>query len=245
MRKTILFLLMIDLLSCVSAVAQSPNNKSDSIKVIALPDVEIISNSSRLMVSSGTEDSNTLHIISPGGGYAIRFLAPKSNYHELRWVRVHLKYSSKTKEGQLRIRLASVADDGSPADDSLLAPILLNTLDLQRAQRHLTLQWPTRHLYVPVRGFFIIVEGVGKVPDEYVSGVQITEGNKKPPPYKISSRTQPGAVIRVVNADNFPKLKGTKPNTNSAESWYRDTVTRQWRGSIPGRSVLLVEALFE
>lgn len=245
LRIRFLVVLLVDFVFCTNVAAQSLNSKPDSIKVIALPDVEVTNSSSYLSVSSGTENNRTSHIISPGGGQAIRFLAPKSNYHILSWVRLQLGNHSKLKEGQIRVRLASVADDGSPAGDTLLPSILLSTTDLRRAQRHITLQWPQQHFYVPIRGFFVIIEGVGHTSDEYVSGLHITEGSKKPPLYKMSSRTQPGTVIRLVDAENFPTLKGTKPDTNNAECWERDTVTQQWRVNIPGNSVLLVEAFFE
>ena len=240
-----LVVLLVDFVLCTNAAAQSINSKPDSIKVIALPDVEVTSSSRYLSVSSGTENNHTSHIISPGGGKAIRFLAPKSDYHELSRVRLQLGNHSKLKEGQIQVRLASVADDGSPSGDTLLPSILLSTADLRRAQRHITLQWPQQHFYVPIRGFFVVVEGIGRTSDEYVSGLHIAEGSKNPPLYKMSSRTQPGTVIRLVDADNFPTLKGTKPDANNAEFWERDTVTRQWRVKTPGTSVLLMEAFFE
>ena len=245
MKEKILFLLIFKFGLCLNISAQSLNNTPDTIRVIALADVEVTSSSSHLAVSSGTEDNNTFHIISPGGGYAVRFFAPKSNFHELRQVRLHFHKTSKIKEGRIRIRLTSTAAGGSPSNDTLLAPILVNTLDLQRAQHHLTLQWSAQQLVVPERGFFIVVEGVGQTEDEFVSGIQVLEGSKRPLQYKISNRNQLGSVVRTTNADNFPKIKGTKPKSDSAESWYRDSVTQQWHLSSAGRSVLLVEALFE
>lgn len=127
--------------------AQSNKRQLDSLKVIALPDVEVTNSITRLVVSSGKEDNKTTHIVSPGGGYAIRFIAPRSNYHELVQIRLYSKNTSELREGQLRVRIASVAEDGSPADDSLLAPMILNINNLQHVHHHITLQWHNKKFF--------------------------------------------------------------------------------------------------
>lgn len=217
---------------------------SDStVRVIALPDVQITSGMQRLVVASGTEDNKHAHIIGPGGGNAIRFLAAQAGYHQLRQVRLHIRRGSELPANKIRVRVASVTDAGSPADDNLLpASVLLLPADLQGARCTITLQWPMNAVTVPERGFFIVVEGLSETADEYVSGV-IEE--QKQVYYKISRRSEPGTVVRTIDAFKLPRLKGTRPNPKQINSWHRDTLTQQWRPDRAGSSVLLVEAVFE
>ncbi len=241
--SSVLFLLLC-FLSQNNAIAQTtPSSATDSARVIALPDVQIAGSSQQLVVASGTEDNKHAHIIGPGGGNAIRFLATQEGDHQLRQVRLHLRHASELPANKIQVRVASVTDAGNPADDNLLpTSVLLQTSDLQKARRTITLQWPLNAVPVPERGFFIVVEGLGETADEYVSGV-IEE--HKHVYYKISRRSQPGTVVRTIDAFKLPRLKGTRPDPKQISSWHRDTLTRQWRPDRAGSSVLLVEAVFE
>jgi hypothetical protein len=175
----------------------------------------------------------------------VRFLAPRAQFHELRQVRLYLQHANQLREGQVQVRVASVASTGGPADDNLLpAPVVLTTADLLRARKHLTLEWPSTQLLVPNQGFFIVVEGLGQSSDEYVSRLVPPEKHQAAR-YEIRRRSQPKTPVRVAEALGFPRLKGTKPDPSAAESWYRDTVTQEWRRSRVGQSVILVEAVFE
>jgi hypothetical protein len=214
-------------------------------RIVALPDVTINSTASRLVVATGLEGNNTNHLIAPGGGNALRFLAPHQ-YHELRQVRLHLLHANKLREGQIQVRVASVSVTGGPADDNLLpSSVVLTTADLLRARKYITLQWPTAQLVVPKQGLFIVIEGLGQSADEYVSRVLMSEKRHEALRYEIRRRSQPETPARLAEALDFPKLKSTKPDPSAAESWYRDTVTREWRRSRIGQSVILVEAVFE
>lgn len=62
----------------VTRLGHSQQLPDSTARIVALPDVEIKNTSSRLVVASGLEDNNTNHIIGPGGGNAVRFLAPRS-----------------------------------------------------------------------------------------------------------------------------------------------------------------------
>lgn len=216
---------------------------ADTARVIALPDIAVTGSALRLVVASGTEDNKQAHSIGPGGGNAIRFLAAQGGYHQLRQVRLHLRQASELPGNKIQVRVASVTDAGNPADDNLLpASVLLQTSTLQKARRTITLQWPLDAVPVPERGFFIVVEGLGETADEYVSGLR---EEKKHLYYTIARRSQPGTVIRTVEAGKLPRLKGTVPAAKEIDSWHRDTVTQQWRPDRAGSSVLLVEAVFE
>lgn len=161
-------------------------------------------------------------------------------------MRLHLQHANKLREGQIQVRVASVAANGGPAADNLLpTPALLTTADLLRARHHLTLQWPTAQLVVPAQGFFIVVEGIGQSADEYVSRLVMPENRSEATRFEIRHRSQAKNPGRLAEAMRFPRLKGTKPDPTAAESWYRDTVTQEWRRSRVGQSVLLVEAVFE
>jgi hypothetical protein len=230
----------------LARLGHSQQLPDSTTRIVALPDVKIESSSSRLVAVSGLEDNNTNHLIAPGGGYAVRFLAPRAQYHELRQVRLHLQHANKLREGQIKVRVALVTANGSPGeDDLLLAPVILTTADLLRARKHLTLGWPTVQLLVPERGFFIMVESLGQSGDEYVSQQLPREKNNETTRYEIRRRSQAEAPGRIADALGFPRLKGTKPDPQAAESWHKDTVTREWRRSRPGRSVILIEAVFE
>ncbi|MBX0292299.1 hypothetical protein K3G63_17760 [Hymenobacter sp. HSC-4F20] len=244
MRYSSAVFLLLCFLSRSNAIAQiTPNSAKDSARVIALPDVQIAGISQQLVVASGTEDNKHAHIVGPGGGNAIRFLAAQAGYHQLRQVRLHVRHASELPANKIHVRVASVTDAGSPADDNLLpASVLLLPADLRAARRTITLQWPMDAVPVPERGFFIVVEGLGETTDEYVSGML---DEQKHAYYKISRRSQPGTVVRTIDAFKLPRLKGTKPDSTKIDSWHRDTLTQEWRQDRAGKSVLLVEAIFE
>lgn len=227
----------------IAYASYSQSAPADTARIVALPDVPIIGSTSRLVVASGSEDHKQAHIIGPGGGSAIHFLAAQAGYHQLRQIRLHLQHASELPDSKIQVRVASVMNDGSPADDNLLpASVLLQPTDLRRAQRTITLQWPLNAVPVPERGFFIVVEGLGGTADEYISGVM---DEKKHVYYKISRRSQPGVTVRTIDVFKLPRLKGTRPDSTKIDSWHRDTLTQQWRQDGAGKSVLLVEAVFE
>lgn len=241
--RTRCFYFAVILLSLLSHTSFAQSAPPDTVRVVALPDVPIISGTLKLVVASGKEDHNQAHIISPGGGSAIRFLAAQAGDYQLRQVRLHLRYASELPANKIQVRVASVTDAGSPADDNLLpASVLLLPSKLRQAKRTMTLQWPMNAVTVPERGFFIVVEGLGETADEYVSGIV---NEKKHVYYKISRRNQPETVVRTIDAFKLPRLKGTIPEAKEIDSWHRDTVTQQWRPDHAGKSVILVEAIFE
>ncbi|TGD83177.1 hypothetical protein [Hymenobacter wooponensis] len=213
--------------------------------IVALPDVKVSNQSSHLVVASGRGDRKNWHLTAPGGATAVRFLAPREKYHELRQIRLHLRHTNQLREGQLQIRIASVATTGIPANDNLLpVSLLLSTADLRRARNHLTLEWPTAHLVVPTGGFFIVIECLGQSADEYASRLLPPETDGKLR-IEISHRTQPNTSTRIADASGFPVLQATQPDSSAAESWYRDTATQQWRRNRVGQSGILLDAVFE
>ncbi|TGE07785.1 hypothetical protein [Hymenobacter fodinae] len=213
--------------------------------IMVLPDVEIHDRINRLVVASGREERKRWHLMAPGGATAVRFHAPRAQYHELRQLRLHLHHVGHLREGQLQIRVASVSATGAPSDNNLLPDdVLLTTTDLRRANRHLTLEWPTAHLLVPAGGFFIVIECLGQSTDEYSSRL-LPPGKDGILRYEISHQAHPQSPTRLAEARNFPALQTAQLNPSTAESWYRDTVTQEWRRNHPGQAVILVEAVFE
>ena len=186
------------------------------------------------------------HELAPGGGNAVRFGAPRGGYHVLRSVQVHLAATNVLKEGALRVRATSVAANGGPAADDLLpVPVVLTIATLQHSRKNLLISWPTNKLQVPENGFFLVVEGMGTTPDEYVSKVILATDPKQPAHYELRRRNQPASTPRLAGIHDFPALMGAEPAATGAESWYRDTVTQEWRPSRGAKSVVFLEAVFE
>lgn len=220
---------------------------SDTInRIIVLPDVEINSSSSQLVVCSGIEKNNICHVSGPGGGYAVRFRQPVAGYHELQKIRLQLHQPKNTKEGQIRIRVASVNTNGEPGNDNMLPQeVILTTKMLCESKRNLTVMWPESHVVSPEKGFFIVVEGIGKSSNEYISSVA-APNDKGISQYVLSGTINGSTFTRQVPITYFPTLKGiNSSNDNDIESWYKDTVTKGWKRSKKGASVVYIEALFE
>jgi hypothetical protein len=229
----------------VPCLGQSQQVPSNTTRIVALPDVNITASTSRLVVASGRADTKSWHLTAPGGATAVRFLAPQAQYHELRLVRLHVRDVKHLREGRVQIRIASTTAAGTPTDDNLLPDkLVLSTADLRRASKHTTLQWPTAHLLVPTGGFFIVVECLGQSDDEYTSRILPQEKGSQLQ-YEIRRRTHPNAPARIAEAHGFPVLRATQPDPSAAESWYRDTVTHEWRRNQAGHATILVEAVFE
>jgi hypothetical protein len=176
----------------------------------------------------------------------VRFAAPRGGYHLLSSVRVHLLSTSLIKAGALRVRAASVAATGGPADDDLLpTPVVLTTATLQSSRKNLLISWPTNRVQVPENGFFLVVECQGSTPDEYVSKLIPAPNANQLPHYELRRRNQPAGTPRLASISDFLTLMGAEPAATGAESWYRDTVTQQWRTSRTAKSVVFLEAVFE
>jgi len=144
------------------------------------------------------------------------------------------------------VRATSVAADGGPAADDLRpVPVVLTTSTLQHSRENLLITWPTNQLQVPENGFFIVVEGAGSTPDEYVSKLIFAPDLKQPAHYELRRRNQPATTPRLAATRDFPALMGAEPAATGAESWYRDTVTQEWRPSRNAKSVVFLEAVFE
>lgn len=243
---TVLFILLLATIQLNSTKLSAQTSVTiDSIRIINLPDARVESSASDILVSSGEIRNNSWHIIAPGGGYAILFSAPKADYHSLRSLTIHLKDPKKIKQGNIQVRIASINKDGSPSeDDALPVKILLKYIDLQKSSQFISFEWPEAKLLVPDKGFFIVIEGVGETKDEYVS--EVVPGKKRGNfQYKIQRRQNHILGSRTVNPDELPTLKGGNVTNNSFESWYRDTVTQQWKRHQLGKSTIVVEALFK
>ncbi|RSK32505.1 hypothetical protein [Hymenobacter metallilatus] len=237
-------LLIIMLAIFHTAVAQ--RNTDTLNTTIVLSDINVQGYYGQLVVASGIEKNNTWHSQAPGGGYAVRFQSPQAGYHKLRQIRVHLYQPSRIREGQLRVRVASVTAAKGPASDNLLPePVLLTTKILRASRKHLTIQWPTAQLLVPDQGFFIVIEGIGNYPDEYVSGLEPQMGKPAAPRYQLRRRIDSSHTLRTAPITDFPILKGTQVDTKTAESWYLDAVTQEWHYKPSESSVVLLEAIFE
>ncbi len=244
MTKSLVALVIFTLAS--EALRAQSGQRPDSVRVVVLRDVAVNDKIARLVVASGKSQRNYFHILSPGGAHAVRFWAPRGGYHQLREILVRLHNPGDIVEGQLRVRVASVAADGSPADDNLLPSVVtLTTCTLQQARRHLTLTWPTNRVVVPAGGFFLVIEGLGSFPDEYVSKFIPPSGPKQPAQYEISRHSQPEANPRLVSIMDFPDLGGGSPMTAAGENWHRDAKTQAWRSSSGQKSVVFIEAVFE
>ncbi|RTQ50794.1 hypothetical protein EJV47_09235 [Hymenobacter gummosus] len=220
--------------------------RSDSARVIVLPDVAIQDRIERLSVSSGTEDRRTWHVVAPGSGCAVRFQHPRAGYHELRQLRLYLDAPGFIKDGGLRVRVASVTASGQPAADNLLPqPVVLDTRALRRSRRVLTLHWPDYHLTVPSEGFFLIIEGVGQQPDEVIGGKLPPTRHHRLGFYEIKRVGNSAETLRVVDVDWFPKLRGADYTGDGADVWWRNTKTGEWGAAKIGNPIPMLEAVFE
>ncbi len=228
--------------------AQAAPPRPDSARVVVLPDAIISDKITRLVVATGNLKRNASHGIMPGGGFAVLFGAPRRGYHMLSSIRVHLDAPGSIREGQLRVRVASMAPGGGPDPGDLLpTPLVLTTETLQHARKNLLLSWPDSRILVPEGGFFLVVEGLSNQPDEYVSGVRSPTTSREIPRYELSRRDQPTAPLRVVAFRDLPVLLGAVPAATGAEGWHKDAATQQWRRDrdYAGRSVVFLEAVFE
>lgn len=241
MRRIALFAVLSMPLS-LRATAQSTTAAASGGTV--LPGVNVEASAGRLVVVSGRKRSSTTHVAAPGGSFAVRFTAPAANYHELTQVVLHLHRPSQIAESQLRIRLASASPTGQPADDSLYTPIPLINKQLRSASGRLPVQWPTAAALVPPGGLFIVVEGLGRTPDEFASKLVSNQADQ-PARLAIAERQQPDRASRLVVHNTLPMLRGGTDAGQQVENWVRNPVTQQWRRLAPDQSAVLVEATFD
>jgi hypothetical protein len=155
-------------------------------------------------------------------------------------------FGRDTVRGQIRIRLASVTTAGVPAEDDL-APkqLILTESELQAATQPLLFTWPAKSVLVPSTGFFIVLEGLGNVPDEYTTNSPATAQLICSDCYTIGRRTEPTAPLRLLPAASIPKILAAKPLSLPVNYWMRGGHLPVWQPFFNSREVPLLEVLFE
>ena len=202
--------------------------------------------SHQIVLASGKIKSATFWAFPPGNGYALRFPTPATSKHQLTSIRLHFGYfGERTAKGKVQIRIASVAADGRPAADNLLAlPVVITEQTLQHLTQPLTLTWPNERITVPVAGFFIVIEGVGEAADEYVISsprvVLAGAGNSA-----IGRRSQPNATPRLLSTWSIPQLFSAKLTTVPVELWWHEGEELAWQSSPKAKQVPMLEVSFE
>lgn len=183
--------------------------------------------------------------LAPGEGYALRFVPPAAS-QQLSSIKVFLQpFGTRVAKGQVRVRVASMAANGAPADDNLLPhPMQLTEAMLQALDQPLVLTWPDAHLVVPAAGFFVVIEGLGDAPDEYVLRAPrlVVAG---PGNHQIVRRSQPGAAPRLVSTFSIPEMWSAKPATPQVDFWAYGGDQPQWKAFPTSSRVPLLEVSFE
>ncbi|MGI4760503.1 MAG: hypothetical protein ACRYF0_07350 [Janthinobacterium lividum] len=201
--------------------------------------------SRQIVLASGQRKSASFWQLPPGNGYALRFAAPAASQRQLISIRIHFGYfGQRLAKGNVRLRVASVAPDGRPADDNLLAKeMLITEQTLQYLDQPLLLAWPTERIVVPASGFFIVVEGVGNAPDEYVLKsprvVLAGAGNSA-----IGRRNDPGAAPRPLSTWSIPELFSAKLTTVPVELWGHENENPAWQHFTTTKQVPMLEVSF-
>jgi hypothetical protein len=146
----------------------------------------------------------------------------------------------------VRLRVVGVAPDGSPADDDpLLPPHLISQQTLQALdQPLLLLTWPAPRLHVPATGFFVVLEGVGDAPDEYImSYPRVVLAGKGY--YQVGRRSQPQAAPRQLSTWSIPKIFGAKRTNPDIEFWMRGGDLPGWRAFPESKQAPLLAVTLE
>ncbi len=202
--------------------------------------------SHQTMLATGKLKSSSFWALPPGDGYALRFAAPATSQHQLTSLRLHFGYfGSRLAKGRVRLRLARVAANGHPAEDSLLArEVLISEQTLQYLDKPLVLTWPNERIVVPASGFFVILEGLGDTADEYVIQsprvVLAGAGNSH-----IGRRSQPGVTTRLLSTWSIPELSGAKPTGNQVELWAHGGDTPEWKSFPLSKQLPMLEVGFK
>lgn len=199
----------------------------------------------RVEVVSGKLRPGFFFDLGPGNGCALRFAPPAGAARRLVSVQVQFNsFERRVAQGRVRLRVASIGSGGAPATDDLLAqPVIVDTPTLQTLDHPLTLSWPA--IEVPAAGFFVVAEGVGDSPDEYVlrspALVLAGAGNNQ-----VGRRTQPGATPRLLSTWSIPMLRGAKPDRLPATVWLSGGPTpNHWQADSTARRVPLLSVSFE
>jgi len=201
----------------------------------------------QLTTSSGKLRRNFFWAATPGASYALHFYAPTASQQVLTGVRLYLQvFGRDTARGQIRVRIASVTPTGTPADDDL-APtqLVLTEPMLQAATKPLLLTWPGKSVPVPAKGFFIVLEGIGKAPDEYITNSPATAHSICADCYTIGQRNTPNAPLRILPASSVPKILAAKPLGLPVNYWMRGGHLAVWQPFPNSKEVPLLDALFE
>lgn len=228
-----------------------------SLMARAQPATQVAATASTRLVTSPTDTSRQVVLASgklkkaafwqlpPGDGYALRFTAPAGS-RELTSIRLHFgSFGERLARGQVRLRVASVAASGGPAADNLLAhEMLITEQTLQRLEQPLVLTWPAEHVMLPSNGIFIVLEGVGNAPDEYVikspSLVLAGAGNSA-----IGRRNQPDATPRPLSTWSIPYLFSAKLTTVPVEFWGHEGKAPEWQSFATLKQVPMLEVGFK
>ncbi|MDO7888090.1 hypothetical protein [Hymenobacter cheonanensis] len=201
--------------------------------------------SHQVIIGTGKPKPAFLWSLPPGDGYALRF-APPAGQHQVVSIRLHFQaFGQRVAKGQVRLRLARVAATGAPAEDSLLAqPVLISEYTLQTLDHPLVLTWPAERIVVPPAGFFLMLEGVGQAPDEYVMHsprvVLAGAGNSH-----IGRRSQPTAPPRLLSTWSIPSLLGARAASTPLGLWAKGGEVVEWRAYPEGKQLPLLEIGFK
>lgn len=203
-------------------------------------------NSKQALVSSGKLRRNFYFSVAPGASYALRF-TPSDGQQSLTSLHLHFKpFGRDTAKVPVRVRIANVTATGSPADNDLLpTPVLLANPTLQELRQPLVLMWATGQVHVPANGFFVVIEGVGSTPDEYVAGLSRPWAYSYNGYYQLAHRQQPDAPLRLLNRLSIPMLLSAKPTTLPTSLWTRGGDQPDWQPDLNYKQVPLLEIGFE
>jgi hypothetical protein len=234
------------LLACtgVGTQAQSVAPATISMSDRAIP---LVADTSRqVLLASGKIKSATFWELPPGNGYALYFIAPPGSQRQLISIRLYFaSFRERIAKGQVRLRVASVATAGGPANDNLLAKeVLITEQTLQYLTEPLTLTWPAERITVPASGFFIVLEGVGNAADEYVITsphiVLAGAGNST-----IGRRSQPNATPRLLSTWSIPHLFSAKLTTVPVGLWGHEGEAPEWQHFSSSKQVPMLEIGFK
>jgi hypothetical protein len=232
-------------LPCAGVAAQAQSVTLAAIGTSGRPTALLADTSRQIVLLSGKIKPATFWELPPGNGYALRFIAPVGSQRQLTSIRLHFgSFGERIAKGQVRLRVASIAPDGSPANDNLLAKeVLITEQTLQYLDQPLTLTWPAERIVVPANGFFIVLEGVGNAADEYVIKsprvVLAGAGNSA-----IGRRTQPNAAPRLLSTWSIPHLFSAKLTTLHVGLWGHEGEAPAWESFSSARQVPMLEVGF-
>jgi len=239
MRQRLRYCFYLWLLTCAGAAAQAGTSARGQLTPLPAD------TSRQIVLASGKLRPATFWELPPGNGYALRFTAPPGSQRQLTSIRLHFaSFGERIARGQVRLRVATVAADGSPANDNLLAKeVLISEQTLQHLDQPLALTWPAERVVVPSGGFFIVLEGVGNAADEYVIKsprvVLAGAGNSA-----IGRRSQPNATPRLLSTWSIPHLFSAKLTTVPIGFWGHEGEAPEWQSFSPAKQVPMLEVGF-